>query len=114
MGRLHCKRCSKEVHPGRGDYYLVRIEAVADPQPPVITQEDLDQDVGAEIERLICLMKGLSEQQLEQGLRTRMSRLGALGKLGLPLLYSQAGQQSNAFCSIDRQDYTTSSGTSAP
>ena len=56
MGRLHCKRCSKEVHPGRGDYYLVRIEAVADPQPPVITQEDLDQDVGVEIERLICLM----------------------------------------------------------
>jgi len=49
-----------------------------------------------------------------QGLRTRISRLGALGKLGLPLLYSQAGQQSNAFCSIDRQDYTTSSGTSAP
>ena len=45
MGRLHCKRCSKEVHPGRGDYYLVRIEAVADPQPPVITQEDLDQGV---------------------------------------------------------------------
>ena len=52
MGRLHCKRCSKEVHPGRGDYYLVQIEAVADPQPPIITQEDLDQDVGADIERL--------------------------------------------------------------
>src|SRR5271165_6447644 len=49
-----------------------------------------------------------------QGLRTRISRLGALGKLGLPLLYSQAGQESNAFCSIDRQDHTTSSGTSAP
>ena len=49
-----------------------------------------------------------------QGLRTRISRLGALGKLGLPLLYSRAGQESNAFCSIDRQDHTTSSGTSAP
>ena len=34
MGRLHCKRCSKEVHPGRGDYYLVRIDAVADPSRP--------------------------------------------------------------------------------
>jgi hypothetical protein len=65
MGQLHCKRCSKEVHPGRGDYYLVRIDAVADPQPPIITQEDLDQDVGAEIERLIRLMKSMSEQQLE-------------------------------------------------
>ena len=33
MGQLHCKNCSKEVHPGRGDYCLVRIDAVADPQP---------------------------------------------------------------------------------
>ena len=66
MRRLHCTRCSKEVHPGRGDYYLVRIDAVADPQPPIITQEDLDQDVGAEIERLIRRMKSMSEQQLER------------------------------------------------
>jgi hypothetical protein len=66
MGQLHCKRCLKEVHPGRGDYYLVRIDAVADPQPPIITQEDLDRDVGAEIERLIRLMKTLTEQQLER------------------------------------------------
>ena len=51
---------------------------------------------------------------LNQGLRTRISRLGTLGKLGLPLLYSQAGEESSAFCSIDRQDHTTSSGTSAP
>ena len=57
---------------------------------------------------------GLELRPLPQGLRTRISRLGALGKLGLPLLYSQAGQESNAFCSIDRQDHTTSSGTSAP
>ena len=40
----HRKRCSKEVHPGRGDYYLVRIDAVADPQPPIITQEDLEEE----------------------------------------------------------------------
>ncbi len=66
MARLHCKRCSNEVHPGRGDYYLVRIDAVADRQPPIITQEDLDQDAGAEIERLIRRMKSMSEQQLER------------------------------------------------
>jgi hypothetical protein len=66
MDQLHCKRCSKEVHPGRGDYYLVRIDAVADPEPPIITQEDLDQDLGAEIERLIRGMKGLTEEQLER------------------------------------------------
>ena len=66
MTQLHCTRCSKEVHPGRGDYYLVRIDAVADPQPPIITQEDFDQDVGAEIERLIRRMKSMGEQQLER------------------------------------------------
>jgi hypothetical protein len=66
MDQLHCKRCSKEVHAGRGDYYLVRIDAVADPEPPIITQEDLDQDLGAEIERLIRGMKGLTEEQLER------------------------------------------------
>jgi hypothetical protein len=61
-----CNRCSEEVHPGRGDYYLVRIDAVADPGPPVFTEEDLDLDVGAEIERLIRRMKGLSEEELER------------------------------------------------
>jgi hypothetical protein len=66
MDRLLCKRCSKEVHPGRGDYYLVRIDAVADPEPPVITEEDLDLDVGAEIERLIRRMEGLGEKELER------------------------------------------------
>src|SRR5271165_2411520 len=60
------------------------------------------------------MMKVLTDEVIVQGLRTRISRLGALGKLGLPLLYSRAGQESNAFCSIDRQDHTTSSGTSAP
>ncbi len=65
-GRLQCKRCSREIHPGRGDYYLVRIDAVADPQPPIITQEDLDQDVAAEIERLIQRIRRMSEQQLER------------------------------------------------
>jgi hypothetical protein len=53
------------VHPGRGDCYLVRIDAVADPEPPVITQEDLDLDAGAEIEQLIRRTRGMSERELE-------------------------------------------------
>ena len=66
MDRLTCRRCRREVHPGRGDYYFVRIDAVADPEPPVFTEEDLDQDVGAEIERLIRRMEVLGEEQLER------------------------------------------------
>ena len=72
MPDLHCKRCSKEVHPGRGDYYLVRIDAVANLQPPIITQEDLDQDPGAEIERLIRRMQSISKQQLERQVYCKM------------------------------------------
>ncbi len=69
--RLLCKCCSKEVHPGRGDYYLVRIDAVADPEPTVITEEDFDLDVGAEIERLIRRMEGLGEADLERQVHRR-------------------------------------------
>ncbi len=66
MERQFCKRCEREVHPGRGDYYLVRIEAVADPQPPIMTPEELDQDLGTEIGRLLSRMKSLSEADLER------------------------------------------------
>jgi len=58
-----CNRCGAEVHPGRGDFYLVRIEALADPWPPVFSEEDLRRDPRAEIERLIEQMRGLSEQE---------------------------------------------------
>jgi hypothetical protein len=71
MTTLLCKLCAREIHPGRGDYYLVRIDAVADPQPPIITQEDLDQDVAVEIERLIQRIKGMSGQQLEYQVNRR-------------------------------------------
>jgi hypothetical protein len=66
MTPLHCKLCLEEIHPGRGDYHLVRIDAVADTQPPIITQEELNQDVGAETERLMRSTKGMSEQQLQR------------------------------------------------
>jgi hypothetical protein len=62
---LCCERCSRVLHPGRGDYYLVRIDAVADPHPPIITQADLDEDVSREIERLIRRMRALSERELQ-------------------------------------------------
>ena len=37
---LFCDRCLKQLIPGRGDFFEVRIEAVADPTPP-----DLDEDL---------------------------------------------------------------------
>jgi hypothetical protein len=67
-----CDRCGRSIHPGRGDYYLVRIDAVADPAPPVLTAEDLACDVGAEMERLLERMRGMTEQELEEQVARRL------------------------------------------
>ena len=61
---LSCAKCGAELTPGRGDFYLVRIEAMADPSPPCFFEEDLKRDPGTEIGRLIHQMADLSEQEL--------------------------------------------------
>lgn len=60
---LVCNRCGTELKPGSGDFYLVRIEAFADPTPPSFSEEDLRRDARAEIERLIEQLEGLSERE---------------------------------------------------
>jgi hypothetical protein len=60
---LFCHRCAAELEPGRGQFYVVRIEAFADPTPPTITQEDLQRDIAGEINRLIEAMSHLSDQE---------------------------------------------------
>ncbi len=60
---LLCHRCGAELEPGKGEFYVVRIEAFADPTPPNITAEDLRRDIPAEIERLLASMRDLSEQE---------------------------------------------------
>jgi len=60
----YCDRCGREVTPGTGEFYLVRIEAIADPTPPSFSEEDFLRDPQAEIERLLREMKHLSEQEL--------------------------------------------------
>jgi hypothetical protein len=61
---LLCARCGVELRPGSGDFYVVRVEALADPTPPSFSEEDLQHDPRAEIERLIDQMQDLSEQEL--------------------------------------------------
>jgi hypothetical protein len=61
---LLCARCGAELTPGKGNFYLVRIEALAGPTPPSFSEEDLKRDPRAEIERLINRTKELSEQEL--------------------------------------------------
>jgi hypothetical protein len=61
---LLCARCGTELTPGSGDYYVVRIEALADPTPPSFSEDDLQQDHRAESERLIEQMREVSEREL--------------------------------------------------
>lgn len=60
---LYCDRCQSRLVPGRGDFYVVRIHAVADPSGPRFTEEDLQLDPREEIDRLLAAMDGLSEQE---------------------------------------------------
>ena len=63
LGPLLCRRCSAALTPGHGDFYVVTIEAVADPTPPTITAEDLAADHRAQIERLLAQLADLSEEE---------------------------------------------------
>ena len=44
---LFCDRCLCEIHPGRGEFYEVRIEAVADPSPPDLDAESAEEPQAA-------------------------------------------------------------------
>jgi hypothetical protein len=60
---LFCDRCVKELTPGKGDFYVVEIRAVADPAPPVFDEQDLSRDLRGEINRLVGELEELSERE---------------------------------------------------
>jgi hypothetical protein len=71
---LLCHRCGAMLTPGKGDFYVVRIEAFADPTPPNLLSGDLaDIDPSAEIDRLIELMRHMSQQELMDQVYRRMT-----------------------------------------
>jgi len=70
---LFCHRCGAHLEPGRSDFYVVRIEAFADPTPPHIEPGELDVDYGAEFARLIEQMEGMSEQELMDQVHRRLT-----------------------------------------
>ncbi len=61
---LSCSRCAKALKGGRGQFYVVRIDAVADPTPPEITSEDLEKDAAREIARLTRELADKTEEEL--------------------------------------------------
>ena len=42
---VFCHRCGVQLIEGAGSTYIVRIEAFADPAGPVISAEEMDQDI---------------------------------------------------------------------
>src|SRR5262245_48116276 len=67
-----CRRCGRALTPGRGELYAVSVLAVADPYPPVFTEDDLAQDVAAEIRRLVRQLSGLDAQQARDQVYRRL------------------------------------------
>ncbi len=59
---VFCDRCGCELHPGSGNFYVVKIEAFADPSPPDLT-EAFQRGSNAEMDRLVDELGGLSEQE---------------------------------------------------
>ena len=63
-GPLFCARCALELMPGQGNFFLVKIEAVADPGPMLLSEEELASDRREAIDELIHQMKDLSQQEM--------------------------------------------------
>jgi len=58
-----CDRCSRRLERGRGEFFVVEIEAFADPTPPEFSEEDLQRDPRAEIHRLLEEFDDLSQRE---------------------------------------------------
>jgi hypothetical protein len=71
---LFCHRCGRQLHAGQGDWYVVRIEAMADPSPPRLTAEEIAElDVNAEFSRLFEQMSHMTERELLEQVHRRVT-----------------------------------------
>jgi hypothetical protein len=60
---LLCTRCLKTLQAGRGEFYLVKIDAVADPTPPEIDEYDLSRDAAQEWREIVAALHDVSAQE---------------------------------------------------
>jgi len=68
-----CHRCGVELAPGLDNFYVVKIEAFADPTPPIISTGQTPKQVAEEIERLIDQTRDMSEQELMDQVHRRLT-----------------------------------------
>ena len=70
---LLCHRCGAELTPGEGNFYVVNIEAVADPTPPNISPGDLYADMDAEIRKILEQVRNMPESELRDQVYRRLT-----------------------------------------
>jgi len=74
---LLCHRCGCDLRPGAGNFYVVRIEALADPTPPTFDEDQLAHmtaaDIDAEINALLDQMKEMTEQEMMDQVHRRVT-----------------------------------------
>ena len=70
---LLCHRCGAALTPGEGNFYVVRIEAFADPTPPRFSEGDFEIDFNAEIEKLLEEMKHMTPRELMDQVHRRLT-----------------------------------------
>jgi hypothetical protein len=69
-----CDRCSRQLTPGTGTFYVVTIDAVADPFPPTVSEEDLSPGaIRAQIESLLEKAGELSEREAMDEVHRRVT-----------------------------------------
>lgn len=60
---LLCHRCGAILKPGSGSFFVIRIEAVADPTPPDLSGLSC-RDLAREMDQIIDDVDDMSEQEL--------------------------------------------------
>lgn len=60
---LLCSRCLKTLATGRGEFYVVRIEAVADPSPPEFGSDEFKRDYKADWRAIVAALTDVSAQE---------------------------------------------------
>ena len=68
-----CHKCGALLTPGKGDFYIVHVEAFAENSPPVITLEELLKDHTQEMRQIAEQLKGLSEQEMMDQVHRQMT-----------------------------------------
>lgn len=58
-----CTRCLKTLRTGRGEFYVVAIEAIADPTPPSFSGNEMARDYRADWRAVVAALKDTSPQE---------------------------------------------------